>query len=37
VDEPGRRIVAGNGPGGEADRFLERFLGASTEPAQSMG
>ena len=34
MGEPCFRIVAGNGLDGEADGFLERLLGAGTEPAQ---
>jgi len=34
MGEPGHRIVAGTGLDGEADRFLERLLGARAQPAQ---
>src|SRR5262245_32925981 len=34
MSEPGRRIVAGNGLDGEADRLLERLLGARAQSAQ---
>ncbi len=32
MGEPGRRIAAGNRLDGEANRFLERLLGAGAQP-----
>src|SRR5262249_62072599 len=34
MGEPRGSIVAGNGREDQADRFLERFMGASAQPAQ---